>query len=200
VPGNAPQPPEAALAVALGVRVAAAEEVADGITIDPGGYTSDLVAAFEGGTGGDLGAPVFRRRLTFTDAPAALAFRDGRAAAVEGRVEKGRTLALAAGPGPAWGDMAGRAEFVVLMHSLAEALAPAREHAYSALGEYAAGGASAGAPAAPPPVYLRVAKCDSAAVQASATPLAPWLALAFALALALESVLAALGLSRPARA
>jgi len=200
VPGNAPQPPEAALAAALGVRAAAAEEVADGITIDPGGYTSDLVAAFEGGTGGDLGAPVFRRRLTFTDAPAALAFRDGRAAAVEGRVEKGRTLALAAGPGPAWGDLAGRAEFVVLMHSLAEALATTREHASLAPDEHAAGGASAGAPAAPPPAHSRVAKCDSAAVQASATPLAAWLALAFALALAVESVLAARGLSRPASA
>ena len=177
VPGNAPQPPEAALAAALGVRAAAAQEVADGITLDPGGYTSDLVAAFEGGTGGDLGAPVFRRRLALADAPAALAFRDGRAAAVEGRVEKGRTLALAAGPGPAWGDLAGRAEFVVLMHSLAEALAPTREHAYLATGEYTRGRTREEAP--------------SAAAQVPTMNFAPWLALAFVAALALESLLAA---------
>jgi hypothetical protein len=177
VPGDAPQPPDAVLAAALGVRASAAQDVADGITIDPGGYTSDLVAAFEGGTGGDLGAPVFRRRLTFADAPAALAFRDGRAAAVEGRVEKGRTLALAAGPGPAWGDLAGRAEFVVLMHSLAEALAPASDRAYLAPGEYTGGRTREGA--------------TSATAQVPVANLAPWLALAFVAALAAESLLAA---------
>jgi hypothetical protein len=186
VPGDTPQPPEPALAAVLGVRPAGVQEVGAGITIDPGGYTSDLVAAFEGGTGGDLGAPVFRRRLTFDSTVAPLAFRDGRAAAVEGRVENGRTLALAAGPGPAWGDLAGRAEFVVLMHSLAEAVAPSREHAYLAPGEYTVGRTLEGA--------------TSAAAQVPVANFAPWLALALVAVLAVESVLAALGQLRPARA
>jgi hypothetical protein len=132
---------------------------------------------------------VFRRRLVFNDATAALAFRDGRAAAVEGRVQNGRTLALAAGPGPAWGDLAGRAEFVVLMHSLAEALAPTSEafratsdRAYSAPGKYAGDRTREGAP--------------SATAQVPVTPLAPWLAMAFVAALAAESLLAALGARR----
>jgi hypothetical protein len=157
-----------------------------GVTIDPGGYTSDLLAAFEGGTGGDLGAPVFRRRLAFSDAAAALEFRDGRAAAVEGRVEKGRTLALAAGPSPAWGDLAGRAEFVVLMHSLAGALAPTRDRTSLAPGEYAGGRTREGAP--------------SAAAQVPVANLAPWLALAFVVVLAAESLLAARGASRAGQA
>jgi len=189
VPGDAPQPPDPPLAAALGLRPAGVQEMGAGVTIDPGGYASDLVAAFEGGTGGDLGAPVFRRRLVFNDATAALAFRDGRAAAVEGRVQNGRTLALAAGPGPAWGDLAGRAEFVVLMHSLAEALAPASEavrapsdRAYSAPGEYTGGRTREGAP--------------SATTQVPVTNFAPWLALAFVAALAAESLLAALGARR----
>ena len=188
-PGDAPQPPDAALAAALGVQAAGAQDVADGLTIDPGGYTSDLVAAFEGGTGGDLGAPVFRRRLLFSDTAAAIAFRDGRAAAVEGRVEKGRTVALAVGPSPAWGDLAGRAEFVVLMHSLAEALAPQGEavrapsdRAYSAPGEYTRGRTREGA--------------TSATAQVPVANFAPWLALAFVAALAAESLLAALGARR----
>jgi hypothetical protein len=189
VPGDAPQPPDPPLAAALGLRPAGVQEMGAGVTIDPGGYASDLVAAFEGGTGGDLGAPVFRRRLVFNDATAAIAFRDGRAAAVEGRVQNGRTLALAAGPGPAWGDLAGRAEFVVLMHSLAEALAPTSEavrapsdSAYSAPGKYAGDRTREGAP--------------SATAQVPVTPLAPWLALAFVAALAAESLLAALGARR----
>ena len=143
VPSDAAQPPEAALAAALDAGQAAVQDVADGATIDPAGYTSDLVAAFEGGTSGDLGAPVFRRRLVFADAPArqpsghgtpavpggdavaspaALRFRDGPAAIAEARIGNGRALLLAAGPAPAWGDLASRAEFVVLTHSLAEAL------------------------------------------------------------------------------
>jgi hypothetical protein len=143
VPSDAAQPPDEALAAALDAGQAAVQDVADGATIDPAGYTSDLVAAFEGGTSGDLGAPVFRRRLVFADAPArqpsghgtpavpggdavaspaALRFRDGPAAIAEARIGNGRALLLAAGPAPAWGDLASRAEFVVLTHSLAEAL------------------------------------------------------------------------------
>jgi len=182
VPGEAPQPPVAPLAAALGVRAAGAQDVADGVTIDPGGYTSDLVAAFEAGTGGDLGAPVFRRRLLFADAAAAVAFRDGQAAIAEGRTDKGRTVALAAGPSPAWGDLAGRAEFVVLMHSLAEALAPTRDRTYLAPGEYTGGQTSAGAP--------------SATAQMPTMNFAPWLALAFVVVLAAESLLAARGARR----
>jgi hypothetical protein len=188
-PGDAPQPPDAALAAALGMRAAGVQDVADGITIDPGGYTSDLVAAFEGGTGGDLGAPVFRRRLLFSDTAAAIAFRDGRAAAVEGRVEKGRTVALAVGPSPAWGDLAGRAEFVVLMHSLAEALAPQGEavrassdRAYSVPGEYSGSRTREGA--------------TSATAQVPVANFGPVLALAFVAALAAESYLAARGARR----
>jgi hypothetical protein len=177
LPGDAPQPPDPALAAAIGVRPAGTQEVAAGVTFDPGGYTSDLVAAFEGGTGGDLGAPVFRRRLLFNDAAAAIAFRDGRAAAVEGRPENGRTVAMAVGPGPTWGDLAGRAEFVVLMHSLAEAVAPTRDRAYLAPGEYTGGRTREGVP--------------SASAQVPVANFAPWLALAFVFVLALESLLAA---------
>ena len=35
-----------------------------------------------------------------------------------------RVVTLAVGPAPAWGDLASRAEFVVLVNSLAEALGP----------------------------------------------------------------------------
>jgi hypothetical protein len=194
VPGEAPQPPGAPLAAALGVRAAGAQDVADGVTIDPGGYTSDLVAAFEGGTGGDLGAPVFRRRLLFADAAAAIAFRDGRAAITEGRTDKGRTVALAAGPSPAWGDLAGRAEFVVLMHSLAEALAPTRETVQAPTsktpraptvrsGAAASAGETLAAQGRNPELTL--------GARTTATPLTPWLALAFVVVLAAESLLAA---------
>jgi hypothetical protein len=147
VPSDAAQGPDAALAAALGAGQAAVEDVAEGATIDPAGYTSDLVAAFEGGTSGDLGAPVLRRRLVFADAPArqgdavaspaALRFRDGATAIAETHVGSGRAVLLAAGPAPAWGDLAGRAEFVVLTHALAEALA--RQRAPSAPREYTGG-------------------------------------------------------------
>ena len=103
------------------------EEVAEGVTIDPAGYTSDLVAAFEGGTSGDLGAPVLRRRLVLKENGAvALRFRDGAPAALVRVRPNGRAVSLAFGPAPFWGDLAGKAEFVVLVHSLAEALAPSR--------------------------------------------------------------------------
>jgi hypothetical protein len=131
------QPPSAPLAKALGLVFGKAEAVPDGATIDPAGYTSDLLAAFEGGTSGDLAAAVFRRRLRW-DAPgtqegAAAAssttvvarFRDG-APAIVARPKAGEeTVALAAGPAPRWGDLASRPEWVVLAHSLVEALAPA---------------------------------------------------------------------------
>ena len=211
VPAEAPQPPGAPLAAALGVRAAGAQDVADGVTIDPGGYTSDLVAAFEGGTSGDLGAPVFRRRLLFADAAAAIAFRDGRTAIAEGRTDKGRTVALAAGPSPAWGDLAGRAEFVVLMHSLAEALAPQseshrapsvssglRDPADESLAPHraptvrsglaASAGETLAAQGRDPELTLGARTVEA---RATATPLAPWLALAFVVVLAAESLLAA---------
>ena len=170
VPSDAAQPPEAALAAVLDAGQAAVQEVADGATIDPTGYTSDLAAAFEGGTSGDLGAPVFRRRLVFADAPAALRFRDGPAAIAEARIGNGRALLLAAGPAPAWGDLASRAEFVVLTHSLAEALAPQR--APLAPREYTGGRTVEGTVPA-------------------ARDLALWFVLALAAALAAESWLAA---------
>jgi len=186
VPSDAAQPPEAALAAALDAGQAAVQDVADGATIDPAGYTSDLVGAFEGGTSGDLGAPVFRRRLVFADAPAALRFRDGPAAIAEARIGNGRALLLAAGPAPAWGDLASRAEFVVLTHSLAEALAPQR--APLAPREYTGGETAEGmVPAAPPPVYSPGAKHETPA----ARDLALWFVLALAAALAAESWLAA---------
>ncbi|MCX5685196.1 MAG: hypothetical protein NT049_16170, partial [Planctomycetota bacterium] len=191
LPGDVPQPPDPALAAALGVRPAGMQEIAAGVTLDPGGYTSDLVAAFEGGTGGDLGAPVFRRRLVFADAAAAIAFRDGRAAAVEGRVEKGRTVALAVGPGPTWGDLAGRAEFVVLMHSLAEAVAPMNETLRApsiSSGLAASADKTLATPGHDPELTL--------GARTSTTPLAPWLALALVVVLALESLLAAYGARR----
>ncbi|MBE3099825.1 MAG: hypothetical protein IMZ44_22135 [Planctomycetes bacterium] len=170
VPSDAAQPPDEALAAALDAGHAAVQEVADGATIDPAGYTSDLAAAFEGGTSGDLGAPVFRRRLVFADAPAALRFRDGPAAIAEARIGNGRALLLAAGPAPAWGDLASRAEFVVLAHSLAEALAPQR--APLAPREYTGGETAEG-------------------MVPAARDLALWFVLALAAALAAESWLAA---------
>jgi len=193
VPSDAAQPPEAALAGALDAGHAAVQEVADGATIDPAGYTSDLVAAFEGGTSGDLGAPVFRRRLVFANAPAALRFRDGPAAIAEARIGNGRALLLAAGPAPAWGDLASRAEFVVLAHSLAEALAPQR--APLAPREYTGGETAEGmVPAAPPPVYSPGPAEYSPGAKhetPAARDLALWFVLAWAAALAAESWVAA---------
>jgi len=120
------RPPDDRLARVLGVRFAGIGDVRAGITIDPAGYVSDLLGAFEGGTSGDLGAPVFARRLLVADGGGDLIrFRDGQAAIIDRCDGAGRIVVLAAGPAPAWGDLAGRAEFVVLMHSLVEALAPA---------------------------------------------------------------------------
>ncbi len=120
------RPPDDQLARVLGIRFAGIGDVRAGITIDPAGYVSDLLGAFEGGTSGDLGAPVFARRLLVTDGGGDLIrFRDGQAAIIDRCDGAGRIVVLAAGPAPAWGDLAGRAEFVVLMHSLVEALAPA---------------------------------------------------------------------------
>ena len=119
------RPPDDRLARILGVRFAGIGDVRAGITIDPAGYVSDLLGAFEGGTSGDLGAPVFARRLLVTNGGGDLIrFRDGQAAIIDRCDGAGRIVVLAAGPAPAWGDLAGRAEFVVLMHSLVEALAP----------------------------------------------------------------------------
>jgi len=130
-------PPEAPLAAALGLSFGEAETVLDGATIDPAGYTSDLLAAFEGGTSGDLAAPVFRRRLRRDEASAQGAdaatgrmaalvrFRDGAPAILVRRQAGRETVALAVGPAPRWGDLASRPEWVVLAHSLVEALAPA---------------------------------------------------------------------------
>jgi len=102
------------------------DESPDGVTIDPAGYTSDLLGAFEGGTGGDLSAPVLRRRLCLPRSDrTVIRFRDAWPA-IQTRWEgKGRVVVLAFGPSPYWGDLAGRVEFVVLVHSLAEALVPA---------------------------------------------------------------------------
>jgi len=121
-------PPAPPLAEALGLSFGEAEPVPDGATVAPAGYTSDLLSAFEGGTSGDLADPVFRRRLrpaTGEDAAAVVRFRDG-APAILVRSEPGEeTVALAVGPAPRWGDLASRPEWVVLAHSLVEALAPA---------------------------------------------------------------------------
>jgi hypothetical protein len=106
------------------------EDLPDGVTLDPAGYTSDLLAAFENGTSGDLSAPVLNRRLMPAESVlaatrgAAVRFRDGSPAILDSRDGAGRVVCLMFGPAPSWGDLAGRAEFVVLMHSLAEALAP----------------------------------------------------------------------------
>jgi len=136
VPADA-APPAAALAEALGLSFGEAETVLDGTTIDPAGYTSDLLAAFEGGTSGDLAAPVFRRRLGWAEplarasGPAAHSltvaarFRDGAPAILARRDAGEEMVALAVGPAPCWGDLASRPEWVVLAHSLVEGLAPA---------------------------------------------------------------------------
>ncbi len=111
----------------LGMRGSTAvEELPEGVTIDPAGYTSDLLAAFEGGTSGDLNTPVFRRKLCLPRAQnTVIRFRDGLPAVQSHRHGQGRLVVLAFGPSPYWGDLAGRVEWVVLTHSLAEALIPA---------------------------------------------------------------------------
>ena len=147
------RPPAADLAQALGVTIGDAEAMAGGATLDPGGYVSPLLTAFEGGTSGDLAAPVFRRRLTAgwhghpvsgdhgesaashghasvaMPPAAAVRFRDGGPALVEARRGDTRVAALLVGPSPVWGDVASRPEWVVLAHSLVEALAPRGEAA-----------------------------------------------------------------------
>ena len=102
---------------------------ADGVTLDPGGYASPLLGAFEGGSGGDLRRPVFTRRLALAAPPGAdvVRFMDGLPAIVSQPAGKGRKVALAFGPARAWGDLGTRPEFVVLMHSLLESLAPSAD-------------------------------------------------------------------------
>ncbi len=118
---------DAAFSDWLGIRGdPGVEQSPDGVTIDPAGYTSDLLAAFEGGTSGDLNTPVFRRQLRLPRTEnTVIRFRDGLPAVQAQRHGKGRLVVLAFGPSPYWGDLAGRSEWVVLVHSLAEALAPA---------------------------------------------------------------------------
>jgi len=170
----------------------------DGITIDPDGYTSDLLAAFEGGTSGDLAAPVFRRRLKLEGQEnSVIRFHDGSTAIAEYRIGRGRVVALAFGPDPSWGDLASRPEFVVLMHSLAEALAPnAAPKPYLAPGEYTGGNATKADSHEPPPVYSRGANNSPGAnkergANEAGIDLTPWLILALAVVLVAEGLLAA---------
>ena len=109
----------------LAVEIGPASSPPDGVTLDPGGYASPLLGAFEGGSGGDLRKPVLKQRLTVKARATAevIRFMDGEAAIVSQAAGKGRALVLAFGPGRAWGDLATRPEFVVLMHSLVESVA-----------------------------------------------------------------------------
>jgi len=120
--------PEKKLAELLGAEVDGVETAADGVTINPGGYASDLLAAFEGGAAANLAGPVFTQRLVLKPrrGSASIRFTDGRTAVVSQTRGRGRTVALAVGPGKTWGNLAARPEFVVLIHSLVEALAPDR--------------------------------------------------------------------------
>ncbi|HUS45430.1 MAG TPA: BatA and WFA domain-containing protein [Phycisphaerae bacterium] len=129
LPANAEEPEEK-LAELLGAEVDGVETAADGATINPGGYASDLLAAFEGGAAADLAGPVFTQRLVLKPrrGSASIHFTDGRTAVVSQTRGRGRTVALAVGPGKTWGNLAARPEFVVLMHSLVEALAPDRTY------------------------------------------------------------------------
>jgi hypothetical protein len=194
----------------------------DGMTIDPDGYTSDLLAAFEGGTSGDLAAPVFRRLLDLrakenliiyrvhsedggvmqvqvlrAEERLVVRFHGGSTAIAEYRFGRGRIVALAFGPDPYWGDLAGRPEFVVLMHSLAEALAPKlapgpklAPKQYLAPGEYTGGcSCKISASVCVPPVYSPGA--NSRGANNAGIDLTPWLILALAVVLAAESLLAA---------
>ena len=190
IPADPAPAPEAALAAFLGIRFDGTEAVAAGVTIDPAAYTSDLVAAFEGGTSGDLSAPVFRRRLLLGPSPAS---HGRRAQGI--RFRDGRIVALAVGPAPCWGDLAGRSEFVVLMHSFAEAMRPVAQPALarpaaSPRGGQARRGLTAIAAAEKPTAY----PSTPAPVEPAppGTDLTGWLVLALAVAVAGESVLAAL--------
>ena len=184
IPAEMAPSPESALAAFLGIRFEGIDSAAEGVTIDPAAYSSDLVAAFEGGTSGDLSAPVFRHRLLLGLSPMqgirpacpVGRFRDGRWAIVERQAGDGRIVALAVGPAPCWGDLAGRPEFVVLMHGLAEALSPAALSAAAAVEKPVAMPSSA-APAVP---------------ARGGADLTGWLILALAVVVAGESVLAAL--------
>ena len=195
IPAEMAPAPESALAVFLGIRFEGIDSAAEGVTIDPAAYTSDLVAAFEGGTSGDLSVPVFRHRLLLGPSSAqGIRFRDGRWAIVERRAHAyrqagadGRIVVLAVGPAPCWGDLAGRPEFVVLVHGLAEALRPA---ALSALARQARRGLTAAA-AMEKPAALPSSAAPAVPTRGGAD-LAGWLILALAVVVAGESVLAAL--------
>jgi len=117
--------PDPRLEDLLGVRVGGVETIAEGVTMDPAGYVSSLLAALEGGTAADLGRPVLRRRLVVEAeaSAAAVRFVDGRCAMADRRLGRGRAVTLAVGPAPEWGDLSSRPEFVVLAHSLVEATA-----------------------------------------------------------------------------
>jgi len=69
---------------------------------------------------------VFRSRLVLAarEGTAAVRFADGRPAIVSRMFSNGRVVVFGVGPGEEWGDLGARPEFVVLMHSLVEALAP----------------------------------------------------------------------------
>jgi len=118
--------PGAELAGLAGAEIGDAEAAGDGVTLDPGGYASDLLGAFEGGTAADIAKPVFRSRLALAarEGRAAVRFADGRPAIVSRVLGRGRMVAFGVGPGEEWGDLGARPEFVVLMHSLVESLAP----------------------------------------------------------------------------
>jgi len=118
--------PGAELAGLAGAEIGDAEAAGDGVTLDPGGYASDLLGAFEGGTAADIAKPVFRSRLVLAarEGIPAVRFADGRPAIVSRVLGRGRVVAFGVGPGEEWGDLGARPEFVVLMHSLVEALAP----------------------------------------------------------------------------
>jgi hypothetical protein len=188
IPAEMAPAPESALVAILGIRFEGIDSAAEGVTIDPAAYSSDLVAAFEGGTSGDLSAPVFRHRLLLGLSPMqGIRFRDGRWAIVERRAADGRIVVLAVGPAPYWGDLAGRPEFVVLVHGLAEALRPA---ALSALARQARRGLTAAA-AMEKPAALPSSAAPAVPTRGGAD-LAGWLILALAVVVAGESVLAAL--------
>jgi len=125
IPASA-KAPGAELAGLIGAEIGDAEAAGDGVTLDPGGYASDLLGAFEGGTAADIAKPVFRSRLVLAarEGIPAVRFADGRPAIVSRALGRGRVVAFGVGPGEEWGDLGARPEFVVLMHSLVEALAP----------------------------------------------------------------------------
>jgi hypothetical protein len=161
------------------------DETPDGVTLDPADYTSDLLAAFEHGTSGDLGAPVLRRRLIPRDSGAAcdrvaVRFRDGTPAIIESRDGKSRKVYLMFGPAPYWGDLAGRVEFVVLMHSLAEALAQDSTAWVQSI-----------RPALPPTPPCRGRAAPANETSPALIDLSAWFVLGLAAALAGETALAA---------